>query len=213
MDAQSRSRPPLESSPFPLRSPRFASSACCRSGWFACGQAPAANLVAASGNCSMMACTCPRNEYVPRPSAPITLAITMTVPDNARDLDRFEPCDERIQRVGKDDAEQQRHQESLRPGQGVRAPRRAAGTPQRQAPRIRRTAIAAAKCSRATRRRQRSALLHRRRRCQRCRRRPERRTGFIASRGDGVVRQAPARVKRPAVAARDHRRPIRNRMS
>jgi hypothetical protein len=28
----------------------------------------------------MMACACPRNEYVPRPSAPITLAITMTVP-------------------------------------------------------------------------------------------------------------------------------------
>jgi hypothetical protein len=27
-----------------------------------------------------MVCTCPRNEYVPKASAPITLAITMTVP-------------------------------------------------------------------------------------------------------------------------------------
>ena len=41
---------------------------------------PVANLVAAAGNCSMMVCTCPRNEYVPKASAPITLAITMTVP-------------------------------------------------------------------------------------------------------------------------------------
>jgi hypothetical protein len=36
---------------------------------------------------------------------------------NARDLDRFEPCDERIQRVGNNDAEQQRHHEVLRPRQ------------------------------------------------------------------------------------------------
>ena len=36
---------------------------------------------------------------------------------NARNLDGFKPYDERIQRVGDDDAEQQWHQECLRPGQ------------------------------------------------------------------------------------------------
>jgi hypothetical protein len=38
--------------------------------------------------------------------------------DNARNPDRFEPSDERIQRVGNDDAKQQRHYKGLRPRQG-----------------------------------------------------------------------------------------------
>ncbi len=39
------------------------------------------NLVGAWGNCSTIVCISPRNEYVPEPSAPITLAITIMVPN------------------------------------------------------------------------------------------------------------------------------------
>ena len=38
--------------------------------------------------------------------------------DNARDFDFFEPCDERIQGVRNDDAEQQRHHKRLRQPEG-----------------------------------------------------------------------------------------------
>ena len=55
--------------------------------------------------------------------------------DNARNPDRFEPCDERIQRVGNDDAEQQRHHKGLRPPQGENR-RECRQNSQRQAPRI-----------------------------------------------------------------------------
>ncbi len=50
-------------------------------------------------------------------SAPITLAITNDSAQDAGDPDRLEPSDERIQRIGNDDAEQQRHHEGLRPRQ------------------------------------------------------------------------------------------------
>ena len=76
---------------------------------------PVANLVAASGSCSMMVCICPRNEYVPSNERTDHARHHDDGADNARDLDRFKPSDERIQRVGNDDAEQQRHQKGLRP--------------------------------------------------------------------------------------------------
>ena len=75
------------------------------------------NLVAASGNCSMIVCICPRSEYVPSTERTDHARHHDDRADNARDLDRFEPRDERIQRVGNDDAEQQRHDEGLRPRQ------------------------------------------------------------------------------------------------
>jgi hypothetical protein len=55
--------------------------------------------------------------------------------DDARDPDRFEPCDERIQRVGDHDAEQQRHHEGLRPRQGEDRRERRQNS-QCQAPRV-----------------------------------------------------------------------------
>ena len=53
--------------------------------------------------------------------------------NNARDLDRLEPCHKWIQRVGYDDAEQQRHHKGLRPPQGDNRSE-CRQNPQRQSP-------------------------------------------------------------------------------
>ena len=85
---------------------------------FTCRRAsPSANRFAASGTRSMIVCIWPRSEYVPRTSAPDYARHDDHGADDPWNSDDFEPGDEGIQRVGDDDAEQQWHEEVLRPRQ------------------------------------------------------------------------------------------------